>query len=178
MHSFIHQWHYSPLLGPRLFFSFVISFIHTVEHLERVISPSQSLYLHTGQHKHNKCIQTSILWVGFEPTIPAFERAKTVDSLRPRGDCDRLHTWEYITYIQVTLILIKSSSNIFMRHSKMVSESRRRCYRRLQCGPLGICSFNPYTMLTTSLLQLLLQQNKCTVLQGINKGCGMLASKT
>jgi hypothetical protein len=28
--------------------------------------------------------------VGFEPTIYAFERAKTVECLRPRGLCDRL----------------------------------------------------------------------------------------
>jgi hypothetical protein len=31
-----------------------------------VISPSQGRYLHTRQHRHNK--------VGFEPTIPGFER--------------------------------------------------------------------------------------------------------
>jgi hypothetical protein len=43
----------------------------------RGISPSQGRYLHTGQHKHKR---TQILMprVGFEPTIPAFERAKTV----------------------------------------------------------------------------------------------------
>jgi hypothetical protein len=36
---------------------------------------------HTRQHKQNKHKQTSILQVGFEPTIPAFERAKTVNTL-------------------------------------------------------------------------------------------------
>jgi hypothetical protein len=38
---FIHQWFYSPLLGPRLFFSFLIFFTQTVGLLGRVISPSQ-----------------------------------------------------------------------------------------------------------------------------------------
>jgi hypothetical protein len=44
-------------------------------------SPSQGRYLHTGQHKENKRTQTSMLWVGFKPTIPALERAKTGHAL-------------------------------------------------------------------------------------------------
>jgi hypothetical protein len=54
LRSFIHQWLYSPLFGPDLFFSFVIFLTQTVGLLGRVISPSQSRYLHTGQHKQNK----------------------------------------------------------------------------------------------------------------------------
>jgi hypothetical protein len=45
-HSFIHQWLYSPLLGPGLFFSFVIIFTQAVGLLGRVISPLQGRYLH------------------------------------------------------------------------------------------------------------------------------------
>jgi hypothetical protein len=59
-------------------------FSQTVGLLRRVISPSQSLYLNTGQHKHRVNTythQTSIPWVGFEPTIPASEWAKTVHAL-------------------------------------------------------------------------------------------------
>jgi hypothetical protein len=37
-----------------------------------VISLSQGHYLHTGQYKQNKCRQTSMPWVGFEPTVLAF----------------------------------------------------------------------------------------------------------
>jgi hypothetical protein len=44
---------------------------HSVVLLGRVISPSQGRYL----------TQTSMPRVGFEPTIPAFERAKTVHAL-------------------------------------------------------------------------------------------------
>jgi hypothetical protein len=42
------------------------------------ISPSQGLYLHTGQHKWYKRTQTSIPRLEFEPTTPAFEMAKAV----------------------------------------------------------------------------------------------------
>jgi hypothetical protein len=56
---FIHQWLYSPLLGPGLF-SFVIFFTQTVGLLGRVISPSQGRYLHTGQHKHRVNAHTDI----------------------------------------------------------------------------------------------------------------------
>jgi hypothetical protein len=51
---------------------------HSVGLLGRVISPSQGSYLTQTQKKHR---QTSIPRVGFEPTIPAFERAKTVHAL-------------------------------------------------------------------------------------------------
>jgi hypothetical protein len=52
IHSFIHQWLYSTLLGPGLFFSFVIFLTQTVGLLGWGISPSQGRYLHTGQHRH------------------------------------------------------------------------------------------------------------------------------
>jgi hypothetical protein len=47
IHSFIHQWLYNPLLGPDLFFSFVIFNTRTVGHPGRVISPLKGRYLHT-----------------------------------------------------------------------------------------------------------------------------------
>jgi hypothetical protein len=46
--------------------------------LGRVINSSQARYLTQTQNKHR---QTSKLWVGFEPTIPVFERAKTFHAL-------------------------------------------------------------------------------------------------
>jgi hypothetical protein len=55
--------------------------------LGRGISPSQGRYLHTRQHKQNKRTHTLTPWVGFEPSIPAFERKKTV---RQGGHCDWL----------------------------------------------------------------------------------------
>jgi hypothetical protein len=51
----------------------------------RGISPSQGRYL----YKQNKRRHISMPWVGFEPTFPVFERAKTVHTLRPHGHCDR-----------------------------------------------------------------------------------------
>jgi hypothetical protein len=38
------------------------------------ISPPQGRYLHRTTQTQNKSRETSMLWVGFEPTIPAFER--------------------------------------------------------------------------------------------------------
>jgi hypothetical protein len=46
--------------------------------LGRVISPSQGRYLTQTQIKRR---QTSMPWVGFGPTIPVFEQAKTVHAL-------------------------------------------------------------------------------------------------
>jgi hypothetical protein len=60
IHSFIHVWFYSPLLGPGLFFTVVIIFTQTARLLRRVISPSQGRYLYTGQHKHRINAHTDI----------------------------------------------------------------------------------------------------------------------
>jgi hypothetical protein len=68
---------------PGLFFSFMI-ILQMVGLLGRVISSSQGLYLNTGQHKHRintYTHQTSMPFVGFEPTIPASELEKTVHAL-------------------------------------------------------------------------------------------------
>jgi hypothetical protein len=48
---------------------------HSLGLFGRVISPLQGRYLTQTQNKHK---QTSMPPVGFEPTIPAFGRAKTV----------------------------------------------------------------------------------------------------
>jgi hypothetical protein len=64
-------------------FKFII-ILQTVGLLVRVISPSQGLYLNTGQHKHRintYTHQTSMPCVGLEPTIPVFNRAKRVHVL-------------------------------------------------------------------------------------------------
>jgi hypothetical protein len=48
------------LLGPGLFFSFIIFFTQAAGLLGRVISPSQGRYLHIGQHKHRIIRYTDI----------------------------------------------------------------------------------------------------------------------
>jgi hypothetical protein len=70
---------YSPLGPWPPIFSFMI-ILQTVGLLGRVMSSSQGFYLNTGQHEHRintYTYQTSMPCVGFEPTIPASERAKT-----------------------------------------------------------------------------------------------------
>jgi hypothetical protein len=69
-----------PLWILAAFFSFLI-YTQSVGLLGWGISPSQGRYLHTEQHKQNKRTQTSMPQVVFEPTIPAFERAKTIHAL-------------------------------------------------------------------------------------------------
>jgi hypothetical protein len=84
-------WLYCPLSGPSRFFSFLL-YTQSVGLLGWGISPSQGRYLHTEQHKHRINTQISILRVGFEPTIPVFERAKAVHILdRAAGRCGRLY---------------------------------------------------------------------------------------
>jgi hypothetical protein len=56
---------------------------HSVGLLGRVISPSQGRYLR----------QTSIPRVGLEPTIPAFERAKTVRALNLAATVIGVSSW-------------------------------------------------------------------------------------
>jgi hypothetical protein len=70
--------------GPRTPIQFRNYFSQTVGPFGRVISPSQCRYLNTGQHKHRinaYTHQTFMPWMGFESTIPASERAKTVHAL-------------------------------------------------------------------------------------------------
>jgi hypothetical protein len=80
IHSLTYLWVYSPLLDLGRFFSFLI-FYTVGRTLSTGVSPSQGRYLHTGQHKQNKRTQTSMSQMGFQPTIPVFERAKIVHAL-------------------------------------------------------------------------------------------------
>jgi hypothetical protein len=63
-----------PFADAANFFSFLI----LTESVGRGISPSQGRYLVQTQNKHK---ETYMPWVGFETTIPVFERAKTVHAL-------------------------------------------------------------------------------------------------
>jgi hypothetical protein len=71
--GFIHYWLYSPLLCPGLF-SFVIFFYADgMTPLTSDQPVARPLLTHRTTHT-----QTSMLWVGFEPTNSVFNRAKTV----------------------------------------------------------------------------------------------------
>jgi hypothetical protein len=87
VHSFIHQWLYSPFVGPGLFFSFVIFFTQRVGLLGRIISTSQGLYLYTGQHKHR---------INAHTNIHASSRIRTYDpSVRASEDSSCLRPLVY-----------------------------------------------------------------------------------
>jgi hypothetical protein len=57
------------LLNLGHFYSFLILY---------TVGPSQGRYLHTEQHNQNKRTQIFMARVGFEPTVQALEREKTV----------------------------------------------------------------------------------------------------
>jgi hypothetical protein len=87
IHSFIHQWFCSPLLGPGLIFSLAAFFTQTVGLLGQEISPSQGRYLHTGRHKHRINAHTDIYVLSGIRTHDLSVRAGEDSScLRPRGD--------------------------------------------------------------------------------------------
>jgi hypothetical protein len=77
----IYLWLYSPLLNLGHFFNFVI--LYTVGRTPWTGDQPVARCLPTQRttQTQNKRTHTSIPWVGFEPTIPAFERAKTVHAL-------------------------------------------------------------------------------------------------
>jgi hypothetical protein len=77
----VYLWLYSPFLDLCRFLSLLI--IYTVGRVPRtgdkpVARPPPT---HGMAQTQNKCTQTLMPQVGFEPTIPVFERAKTVHAL-------------------------------------------------------------------------------------------------
>jgi hypothetical protein len=101
---------------PRLFIQFRNHLSQTVGLLGRVVSLSQGRCLNTGQHKHRinarahthththtHTHQTSLPWVGFDPTIPASERAKTVHALDRAATVIGYLLPEHISYYQLTI---------------------------------------------------------------------------
>jgi hypothetical protein len=78
---FLFLWLYSPLLGPGPFFSFLILYTVGRTHFTGDQPVARPLPTHTTTQTQNKCTQTSMSREGFEPTIPEFERAKTIHAL-------------------------------------------------------------------------------------------------
>jgi hypothetical protein len=89
-HWFIHQWLYSSLLCPGIFFSSLIVFTKSVGLLGRVISPSQGRYPHTEQHKHRINAHTDIHALsGIRTHDPSVRASEDSSYLRPGDSCDR-----------------------------------------------------------------------------------------
>jgi hypothetical protein len=77
----IYLWLCSPFLDLGRFFSFLILYIVDRNPLTGDQPIARPLSTHRTTQTQNKHIQTSMPWVGFEPMIPAFERAKWVNAL-------------------------------------------------------------------------------------------------
>jgi hypothetical protein len=70
-----------PFVGPWPFFSFLILYTVGMNPWMGVQHIARPLPTHRITQTENKRTQTSMLWVGLEPTIPGFEREKTVHAL-------------------------------------------------------------------------------------------------
>jgi hypothetical protein len=92
--------------GPRPLIQFRNYSSQTVALLGRVISPSQGLYLNTDNTNTVNAYthQTSMTWVGFESTIPASERAKTVHALNRAATVTGWTKWHCGRFSPSTLI--------------------------------------------------------------------------
>jgi hypothetical protein len=90
--------------------SFIFLILYTVGRTSLGgISPSQCLYLHTEQHKYGikHTIHTSMPWVGFEPTIPAFERAKAAYALDRAATVITSYSFRCILFVQVYFTVLQ-----------------------------------------------------------------------
>jgi hypothetical protein len=72
----VYLWFYSPLLGLGRFFSFLIFYIVSRTPWTSDQSVAKLLPAYRTEQTQDKRTQTSMPQVGFEPTIPVFERAK------------------------------------------------------------------------------------------------------
>jgi hypothetical protein len=77
------------VVGPWPLFGFLI--LYTVGRIPWTGDQPVTRLLPTHRTTQNKRTQTSMSWVTFEPTIPAFERAKTVHVLCTRWG------WEWVS---------------------------------------------------------------------------------
>jgi hypothetical protein len=78
---YIYLWLYSPFVGPWPLFSFLISYIVGKSPWTGDQPVARPLLARRTTQNQNKRTQTSMPWVGSEPTIPVRERSKTVHAL-------------------------------------------------------------------------------------------------
>jgi hypothetical protein len=77
----IYLWLYSPFLDLGRFFSFLTFYTVGRTPWTGDQAVERPLPAHRTAQTQNKRTQTSMPWVGFEATIPVFDRAKTVHAL-------------------------------------------------------------------------------------------------
>jgi hypothetical protein len=87
-------WLYSPLFGLDQFFSFLIFYAVGRTPWTGEQPVAVSLPAHRTAQTQNKLTQTSMPHVGFEPTIPVFERVKTVHALDRAATAIGVKTFE------------------------------------------------------------------------------------
>jgi hypothetical protein len=78
---FIYLWLYNPLSDIGRFFSFLILYTVGRTPWTGQQAVTRPLSTHRTTQTQNKRTQTSMPWLGFEPTISAFQREKTVHAI-------------------------------------------------------------------------------------------------
>jgi hypothetical protein len=111
IHSFIHQWLYSPSLGRGRFFTFIMLCIVSRTPWTEYQPVARPLPTHRTTQTQNKRTQTSMPLVGFEPTTPVFEQARTVHTLdsaaiKPLSYIGRIIVLPLITCVQFASVLL------------------------------------------------------------------------
>jgi hypothetical protein len=142
VHSFIHQWLYSTLLGPALFFSFVIFFVQTVGLPGRVISPSQGRYLYGAIQTKNKRTRTHThthtdirALSGIRTHDPSLRVSEDSSCLGPRGHCDRQNNIQSMKLNKISSDNDVTWQRNIIRILNLKSYySSQRCYNNLQQG--------------------------------------------
>jgi hypothetical protein len=121
-HIFIHSsMALQPFVGPWLLFQFRNLFTQTGRFLGREISPSQGLYLHTGQHKHRIYTHTHTdinASSGIRTHDLSFQASEDSSFLRPCGNCDRLLSY---LHIYCTVISVKRPRKTTNRNTRDVN---------------------------------------------------------
>jgi hypothetical protein len=108
----IYLWLYSLLFDLGLFFSFLILYTIGKTPWTGDQPAARPLPIHRTTQTQNKRTQTSMSWVGFEPTTPAFKRANTVHALvRVRTVIGALHSNRHEK--------VKNPANHFQKYLKL-----------------------------------------------------------
>jgi hypothetical protein len=151
--------------GPWPLIQFRNHFSRTIGLLGRVFNPSQGLYLNTGQHKHRisaYTYQTSMPWVGFEPTVPASEREKRVHDFDRAATvtgfegtyCFHLQSWKKAEQAEIVCCWFTCSTFHWILKVVINSEILGNFYEIIYCHILHYSPLN-FKLIKIQYLQIL-----------------------
>jgi hypothetical protein len=125
----IYLWPYSPLLDLGRFFS-LLMYTQSVGLLGCGFRPSQgrSLPTHMTAQTQNTRIQTSMPHMGFEATIPASERAKTIHALDSAATVIGILPCRELRTVTIRVVRIVRLRAYMILHQFDITVSSVYCY--------------------------------------------------